>query len=220
MSLPLPPTTEVTPSWWASRVGGLPGPFWALWAGSLVNRLGQFVLPFLALFLTHARGYSIAQAGAVLTAMGFGSAVSQPLGGMLADRIGRRRTMAGGMGAAAAALVALGAAHGLPALCITAFLFGVTADIYRPASSAAIADLVEATLRPRAFALMFWSLNLGFAVATLLGGYLADKGYWLLFAGDAPRHSSSLWSSSGSCRRRCRPGASSPAPSLTCSRTG
>jgi MFS family permease len=117
--------------------------------------------------------------------MGLGSAVSQPLGGMLADRIGRRRTMAGGCAAAAAALVALGAAHGLPALCATAFLFGTAADIYRPASSAAIADLVAPELRARAFALMFWSFNLGFAFATLLGGYLADKSYWLLFAGDA-----------------------------------
>ncbi|MDT7538399.1 MAG: hypothetical protein QOI82_1984 [Actinomycetota bacterium] len=185
MSVPRPPVAVAPPTWLAARVGGLPGPFWALWSGSLVNRLGQFVLPFLALFLTHERGYSVARAGAVLTAMGFGSALSQPLGGMLADRIGRRRTMAGGMAAAATALIALGAAHGLPALCITAFLFGTTADLYRPASSAAIADLVGPELRARAFALMFWSFNLGFAFATLLGGYLADKSYWLLFAGDA-----------------------------------
>jgi MFS family permease len=185
VTLPSPPTEAVAPTWWASRVGGLPVTFWALWSGSLVNRLGQFVLPFLSLFLTHSRGYSVAQAGAVLTSMGFGGAVSQPLGGSLADRIGRRRTMAAGMAAAAASLVALGASHGLPALCLTAFLFGLTADVYRPASSAAITDLVAPELRARAFALMFWSFNLGFAVATLLGGYLADKSYWLLFAGDA-----------------------------------
>ena len=58
--MPAPPTEAVAPSWWASRVGGLPGAFWALWSGSLVNRLGQFVLPFLSLFLTHSRGYSVA----------------------------------------------------------------------------------------------------------------------------------------------------------------
>jgi MFS family permease len=40
-------------------------------------------------------------------------------------------------------------------------------------------------LRPRAFALVFWALNVGFAVATLLGGVLAERGYWLLFVGDA-----------------------------------
>ena len=185
MSLPTPPVAVPAPSWWASRIGGLPRTFWAMWSGSLVNRLGQFVLPFLSLFLTHERGYTVAQAGAVLTAMGFGSALSQPVGGMLADRIGRRRTMAGGMAAAAAAMLALGASHGLPALCVTAFLFGVTADIYRPASGAVIADVVAPELRARAYALMFWSFNLGFAFATLLGGYLADKSYWLLFAGDA-----------------------------------
>jgi hypothetical protein len=37
----------------------LPRPVWFLLAGSFVNRFGSFVLPFLALYLTH-RGYSIA----------------------------------------------------------------------------------------------------------------------------------------------------------------
>ena len=185
MSLPAPVADPVAPSWWAARVGGLPPAFWALWSGTLVNRLGAFVLPFLSLFLTRGRGYSVSEAGGVLTAFGFGAAVSQPLGGMLADRIGRRLTMAGSLAAAAAALVALGASHGLLALSVTAFLFGVTSDMFRPASSAAVADLVAPELRARAFALLFWAVNLGFAVATLLGGYLADKGYWLLFAGDA-----------------------------------
>jgi MFS family permease len=185
VSLPAPATTPASLSWWSARVGGLPPAFWALWSGTLVNRLGAFVLPFLSLFLTGDRGYSVSQAGGVLTAFGFGAAVSQPLGGMLADRIGRRRTMVWGLAAAAAALVALGASRGLGALCITAFLFGVTSDLFRPASSAAVADLVAPELRARAFALLFWAVNLGFAVATLLGGYLADKSYWLLFAGDA-----------------------------------
>jgi MFS family permease len=156
-----------------------------LWSGTLVNRLGSFVLPFLSLYLTRGRGFSVSEAGGVLTAFGLGSAISQPLGGMLADRIGRRRTMVGGLAAAAGALVALGASHQLAALCVTAFLFGVTSEMYRPASSAAVADLVVPELRARAFALLFWAINLGFAVATLLGGYLADKSYWLLFIGDA-----------------------------------
>jgi MFS family permease len=185
MSLPAPVTATAAPTWWAARVGGLPPAFWALWSGTLVNRLGSFVLPFLSLYLTRGRGFSVGAAGAVLTAFGFGAAISQPIGGMLADRIGRRRTMTGGLAASAAALVALGASHRLATLCVTAFLFGVTSELFRPASSAAVADLVAPELRARAFALLFWAINLGFAVATLLGGYLADKGYWLLFAGDA-----------------------------------
>ncbi|MCU1590763.1 MAG: putative arabinose efflux permease, family [Frankiales bacterium] len=185
MTVPAPAEVAVVPSWWGARVGGLPRTFWALWSGTLANRLGSFVLPFLSLFLTRGRGYSVSEAGAVLTAFGLGSAVSQPIGGMLADRIGRRRTMVGSLASSAAALVALGASHHLPALCVTAFVFGVTSEMYRPASSASVADLVPQEQRARAFALLFWALNLGFAVATLLGGYLADKGYWLLFGGDA-----------------------------------
>lgn len=179
------PVVDVPPSWWGARIGGLPQPFWAIWAGTLVNRLGSFVLPFLSLFLTRGRGYSIGEAGLVLTAMGLGAAISQPIGGSLTDHVGRRQTMVGGLVASGLTLLAVGAAHGLPLLCASAFVYGLASELYRPASTAAVADLVSEELRPRAFALIFWALNLGFAVATLLGGFLADRGYWLLFVGDA-----------------------------------
>lgn len=179
------PVVDAPLSWWGTRVGGLPRPFWAIWAGTLVNRLGSFVLPFLSLFLTRGRGYSIGQAGLVLTAMGFGSAISQLIGGSLTDRVGRRRTMVGGLVASGVTLLGVGAAQGLALLCLTAFVYGIASELYRPAAQAAVTDLVAEQLRPRAFALIFWALNLGFAVATLLGGVLADHGYWLLFVGDA-----------------------------------
>ena len=185
MTVPAPVVTAVPTTWWRARVGGLPRAFWAIWVGTLVNRLGSFVLPFLSLFLTRGRGYSIGEAGLVLTAMGFGAAICQPIGGRMADHLGRRRTMVLGLVASGVTLLGVGAAHGLLLLCGAAFVYGVASDLYRPASQAAIADLVQDALRPRAYALVFWALNLGFAVATLLGGFLADHGYWLLFAGDA-----------------------------------
>jgi predicted MFS family arabinose efflux permease len=178
-------TAAVAPGWWEARVGGLPRPFWALWAGTLVNRLGAFVFPFLSLFLTGTRGYSIARAGLVLTVLGVGLGISQPLGGTLADRYGRRWTLVFGLVCSAASLLVVGAVRSFPALCVAVFVFGIFADLFRPASHAAIADLVPDELRVRAFALVFWALNVGFAVATLLGGVLAERGYWLLFAGDA-----------------------------------
>jgi MFS family permease len=177
---PLPPT-----GWWQARVGGLPRPFWFLWAGTLVNRLGGFVLPFLALYLTGAQDLSVEQAGLVLTLLGLGTAVSQPLGGVLADRIGRRRTMVLGLVSAGASLLLLGAASGVAATAVAAFGYGVCLDLFRPAAQSAVADLVPPVDRPRAFALQFWAVNLGFAVATPLGGWLASRGYWLLFVLDA-----------------------------------
>lgn len=170
---------------WLPRLSGLPRPFWYLWSGTLLNRLGAFVAPFLSLYLTAERGFSVGRTGVVLTLFGLGSALSQPIGGALADRIGRRRTMVLGLTTAATALLAVGAARTLLILGAAVLVYGLCLDLYRPASQAAVADLVPDDDRPRAFALQFWAVNLGFSIATPLGGYLAGRGYWLLFVLDA-----------------------------------
>ena len=179
-TLPEPARTR-----WTSHVGGLPRSFWFLWAGTLVNRVGSFLAPFLALYLTSERDVSVAETGVVLSLLGLGSAIGQPVGGVLADRIGRRRTMVLGLTSSAVTLLVLGTASGLAAIVAAAFAYGLCLDLFRPAVQAAVADLVSDADRPRAFALQFWAINLGFAIATPLGGYLAGRGYWLLFALDA-----------------------------------
>ena len=75
------------------RVGDLPTAFWWLWSGTLVNRFGYFVQPFLLLYLVSERGLSTPQAGLALTALGAGSLVSQPIGGVLSDRLGPARAL-------------------------------------------------------------------------------------------------------------------------------
>jgi len=169
----------------ARAAGGLPRPFWVVWAGTLVNRLGMFVEPFLALYLSGARHLSLAEVGAVLACYGAGSVPAQPIGGALADRIGRRATLTAGMLANAAALLGLGYARGFWPLVGASVLVGLTIDLYRPATSALVADLVPAADRARAFGLIFWAVNLGFSVAMVLGGSLARAGFTPLFWADA-----------------------------------
>lgn len=180
-ALPEPPRVR----WWTAQLGGLPRSFWYLWTGTVVNRTGAFITPFLALYLTGERDVSVPQAGVVLSVLGLGSAIGQPVGGVLADRIGRRRTMVLGLLSSAATLLVLGAATGFLVVVAAAFAYGLCLDLFRPAVQAAVADLVPDADRPRAFALQFWAVNLGFSVATPLGGYLASRGYWLLFVLDA-----------------------------------
>ncbi len=163
----------------------MPPSFWFLWSGTLVNRAGTFVVPFLALYLTSDRDVSVPRAGLVLSLLGLGSAIGQPVGGVLTDRIGRRRTMVLGMLSSAATLLLLGAAGSFLAIALASFAYGVCLDLFRPAVQAAIADLVPDAERPRAFALQFWAVNLGFSIGTPLGGFLASRGYWLLFVLDA-----------------------------------
>jgi hypothetical protein len=53
-----------------SAVGGLPVQFWFLWTGILINRLGAFVFPLLALSLTRHRGFSASRFAIALYGVG------------------------------------------------------------------------------------------------------------------------------------------------------
>jgi MFS family permease len=167
-----------------ARFRGLPRPFYALFGATLVNRLGGVVEPFLALYLAH-RDLPVTQIGAIVALSGVGSLVGQLTGGVVADRIGRREAFALGMGGAAASFVLLGAAQATWLLVVGGFLAGGFIDFYRPASGALVHDLVAPEDRPRAYGLLFWAVNLGFAAGATLAGALAERGFGLLFAVDA-----------------------------------
>ena len=167
-----------------AATSGLPRPFWFLWTGVLVTRMGAFVLPYLALYLTQGLRLSAARAGLVLALYGAGGAVAAPLGGFLADRVGRRAVMVTALGLGGAGMIALGLAHRLEVIAPAIFLVALLSEAYRPAMQAAVGDLIPATDRVRAFGLIYWVINVGFAVGLTLGGLLASRSFLWLFIGD------------------------------------
>ena len=166
-------------------MGGLPTTFWWLWTSTLVNRLGGFVVTFLALYLTVDRGFSPAFAGLVASLYGLGGSVASVAGGVLADRIGRRPTLLAAQSATAAATLVLGLVHPAWAIAATAAVLGFTSNASRPAVSAIMADLVPASDRVRAFSLNYWAINIGFAFSAAAAGLIAAHGFLLLFIGDS-----------------------------------
>ena len=66
--------------WFRETTGGLPATFWYLWTGTLINRLGSFVLIFLAIYLTTERDFSEFHAGLVIGLWGAGGAAAALLG--------------------------------------------------------------------------------------------------------------------------------------------
>ncbi|MFD3698606.1 MFS transporter [Streptomyces sp. NPDC058646] len=163
---------------------GLPPTVWTLFAGTIVNRLGHLVTPFLV-FLLADRGVTGAETSYVLGALGAGNLLGPVLGGVLADRMGRRPTMLIGLVGAAAAQGALFLAPGVWTMAAAALLLSAASATVGPAAYALLADSVDAQRRQRAYALFGWGVNIGTAVAGVLGGFLAAHGYWLLFAVDA-----------------------------------
>jgi MFS family permease len=171
--------------WVRQTVGGLPMTFWYLWAATLVNRAGNFVIVFLALYLTAARHLSPSFVGLVVGLYGVGGAAGTLLGGVLADRWGRRPTLLLSYLSNAACVLGLGLARDRWAIAAGALLFGTAAEMARPAFAAFMVDVVPPHDRLRAFTLNYWAINLGFASASILAGLAAQASYVLLFAGDA-----------------------------------
>jgi MFS family permease len=171
--------------WFRSAAGGLPRQFWFLWTGTLINRLGSFVVIFLAIYLTSARGFSQSQAGLVIGLYGVGGAIGTTVGGVLADRWGRRPTMLIAQFGASALMLALGFGHSFATIVVNTFLLGVVTEAARPAFQAMMIDVVGMADRVRAYSLNYWAINLGFALSSVGAGLAAKANYLLLFVIDA-----------------------------------
>ena len=162
----------------------LPRGAWILFFGTFLNKFGTFVVPFLAIYTTRL-GYTVAQAGLPIAAYGIGTLGACLLGGYLADRLGRRKTIVLSMFCAAAAMLCLSQARTLPAIIVMSSLAGLTGELYRPASSALLADLVPTGQRVTAYAAYRMAFNAGWAFGPATAGLLAKKSFLWLFVGDA-----------------------------------
>jgi MFS family permease len=162
----------------------LPRPVWVLFAGTFLNKFGAFVIPFLSLYLTQ-RGYSLADAGLAIGAYGLGNLAASILGGYLTDHIGRRKTIVLSMFSAAAAMMLLSMAHSFPLIVVFTALAGLTGELYRPASSALLADLLPPDQRVTAYSAYRMAFNAGWAFGPATAALLATRGYFWLFVGDA-----------------------------------
>lgn len=163
----------------------LPKTVHLLCAGTFINRAGTFIVPFLTIYMRDALGTSDAFAPVAMGVFGLGSICGSIAGGHLADRIGRRPVMLAALLGSALMLLVLSRITSPAAFLAGIFGFALIADTYRPAASAMIADLTTPEQRSHAFALMYVSVNLGFAIGPVVGGTLAEYSFRWLFYGDA-----------------------------------
>ena len=155
-----------------SEIRALPRGAWILYAETLVNRLGTFVLVFLVLWLTRI-GWSPGMAGLAVSVYGLGGLFASLVGGWLADRFGRRRTIALSMFSSAAVLLTLPHMRGTGAVLALAGLAGLTSELYRPAANSLPTDLIPAGRRVPGFAIYRLAVNLGHAIGPAIGGFVA-----------------------------------------------
>ncbi|GHO71644.1 MFS transporter [Ktedonobacter sp. SOSP1-52] len=160
-------------------------PFWLLSIGSFINRVGRFVIPFFALYLTSARHLTVSEATLVISLIGLGSLFSGVCGGMLADIFGRRVTILISLFMGAAILLILGFVSHIALIVGFAVLYAFFNDLASPAISATIADTTPPQKIAQAYSLRYWINNIASAIGPVLAGLLAPISYLLLFLGDA-----------------------------------
>ena len=182
--MPDPPATDRRLRALADDVRGLPRAAWVVYAWTFINRFGSFVVTFLILILVR-RGLSPAQAGLAASAYGAGALCASALGGHLADHLGRRRTIALSMFLSAAAMLTLWRVHGLAATIAVTAAAGVSAELYRPAAAALLADVTPVGRRVGTYALYRTAINAGFALGPAMAGFFVARSVGYVFVGDA-----------------------------------
>jgi predicted MFS family arabinose efflux permease len=161
---------------------GLSRDIWLLSAVMLINRAGTMVIPFMTVYLTQSLGFTLAQAGLVMTCFGAGSVLGAYLGGNFSDRFGYYPVQVSALIGSGILFVVLSYFQSLLALCILIFFISAVADAFRPANFVAVAAYSRPENRTRALALIRLAVNLGFAVGPAVGGLVAARvGYGWLF---------------------------------------
>lgn len=152
--------------------------------GTFINRAGTFIIPFLAIVLKRDFGLSEERFKVLFAAFGLGTLVSILIGGWLADKLGRRQTLFTSLIGGGLIAIAMGFVNRYEILAPLLLLYGFIGELYRPAASAIIGDVLPSERRPAGFAALRLAVNLGFGVGTFFGGYLADAGHRFVFWGD------------------------------------
>ncbi len=164
-----------------SSFGGLPREIWYLSLVTLINRAGTMVLAFLVLYLTEDKGLTTVQAGFIYGLYGLGAIGGNFLGGWLSDRTGPLITQVISLVLGGSGFIFLSQLESPTAIAITLVPLGIVSEAFRPANSTAVAFFSPPELRTRSFGLLRMALNLGMGIGPVVGGFLAEHSYQLLF---------------------------------------
>jgi MFS family permease len=168
-----------------SLYSGLPRSIYILAIVRVVNAMGNFVYPFLTLFLTEHIGLSKKAAGTYFMISAFVQAAGSLIGGKLTDNFGRKKLFIVFQGLSAMCFIPcafLGNSIWVPRLLIAAGFFMSAAQ---PANSAMITDLTNKQNRKAAFSLLYLGINLGFSVGPMIAGFLYRNYTKYIFLGNA-----------------------------------
>ncbi|MCB0637743.1 MAG: MFS transporter, partial [Lewinella sp.] len=161
---------------------GLRREVWYLSIVLLINRSGAMVIPFLTVYLTSKRGFSLEEAGLIMSSFGVGSLVGSYVGGWITDRFGFYRVQFFTLIGSGLLFAGVGQLDSFWGLVLGIFALSTVTDAFRPANQAALAYYSHPRNRARAYGLLRLAVNLGFSMGPVIGGIvIATLSYRWLF---------------------------------------
>lgn len=150
-----------------------PRTFKVLVASALVENMAfGLVVPYLTLYMLNDIGISAVLTGVVLMTYTVSGMPSMVLGGMFADRFGRRIVLLSSLGLMSVTMFMYFFAYDFETLVILALVDSFVGSMYMPAANAMIADMIPAPERPRAYSTLRIAWNVGIVFGPVLGGVI------------------------------------------------
>lgn len=164
---------------------GLPKSIYIIFFAQIINRFGDFVLPFLSLFLVKKLGLSYQSAGTAVMLVSLSSIPGSFAGGKAADHFGRRKSYTVFQLSAGVSLFFCAFLDNpqliIVLICMSSFFNGGV----RPIISAIITDVLPSEKRQIGFSLSYLGINLGVSLGPLVAGFLFNHYIPLIFIGNA-----------------------------------
>ena len=159
--------------------------FWIIVLARFIDALGGTILfPFFALYITERFGVGMAQAGVLLGMSSFFGLFGSMVGGALADKYGRRRLIVFGLVMSALSSLLFGLANNINVLYPLVILVGLLSSLAYPAHDAMLADILPENKRQEGFGILRVAFNFAWIFGTALGGLIATRSFFALFATD------------------------------------
>lgn len=164
---------------WLSRVFlgrlvQLPRPMWILFCIQIIIRGGDFVFPFLTLFLTRKLGLNGTAAGLWVMANVVSGLLGTMVAGKVSDHVGRKHVLVACMLGNCLFTGVCGLLQPsmlIPRILVAACFFQGS---MKPLIAAMVMDLCPPALRKEGFSLSYLGVNLGVAVGPMLAGFLFE----------------------------------------------
>lgn len=164
---------------------GLPKNTYILFFVQLINRAGDFVIPFLSLFLVSKLGLGVGLSGVIVTCATLLQIPGSMAGGTIADYWSRKKTYLISQTASAVCILLCAFTQRETLLIALLLLSTLFSSAAKPLINTMIYDSLAPEKRRVGQSLSYLGVNLGVCVGPIVAGFLFNNYLKLFFIGDA-----------------------------------